>query len=406
MKKIREWWKIICTPIYVGKRLRNNLLALTWVSCFTAVLGLVLVIFDLVKGFYSMLIPSFATLIGGTSCAIIAGVLKKREIAILIPTGFCMIAFTYYALTGAANGTAIYWSFLMPIGMCYFVSVKYGLILSAYYTVFFSVLFYSPLKQYVAQYYDEVVMSRFPMLFGSLAIFTGIAMVQYHRVMLADIEYSDRLSREVEEQTKTITEQTRQLEIRNQETILMLARVIDAKDNYTNGHSFRVSVYSVALARRLGWSAEDQSALQWEALLHDIGKVGVPDHVLNKPGRLTDEEFEVVKSHTTVGGDILQASQELVRAADVARYHHERYDGKGYPSGLAGEEIPAFARAVSIADAYDAMHSDRIYRKGLSPDVIRSELEKGRGTQFDPAYVDVFLSMFDSGELEKLGEVV
>ncbi len=252
MKKIREWWKIICTPIYVGKRLRNNLLALTWVSCVTAVLGLVLVIFDMAKGLYSMLIPSFATLIGGVSCAIVAGVLKKREIAILIPTGLCMIAFTYYALTGAANGTAIYWSFLMPIGLCYFVSVKYGLILSAYYTVFFSVLFYSPLKQFVAQYYDEVVMSRFPMLFGSLAIFTGIAMVQYHRVMLSDIEYSDRLSREVEEQTKTITEQARQLEIRNQETILMLARVIDAKDNYTNGHSFRVSVYSVALARRLG----------------------------------------------------------------------------------------------------------------------------------------------------------
>lgn len=402
MKAIRKLWKDICTPIHVGKRLRTNLIALTLVSCFTALLGTVLIISNLATANYGMLIPSVATLLGGVGCGLLAGVFKKREIAILIPTAFCVVAFTYYAITGAAGGTAVFWSFLMPIGLCYFVSVKYGLIISAYYIVFFSVLFYSPLRQYVAQYYSEMTMDRLPILFASLAIFNAIAMIQYHRMVLADNEYAERLDREVAEQTKMITEQAKRLEIKNQETILMLARVIDAKDSYTNGHSFRVSVYAVALARKLGWTAEEQSALHWEALLHDIGKVGVPDQVLNKPGRLTDDEFHAVRSHAETGAEILKGSPELSGAADVALYHHERYDGKGYPTGISGEQIPAFARVVSIADSYDAMHSDRIYRKGLPKDVIRSELVKGSGSQFDPNYVKAFLELFDSGELDKL----
>ncbi len=402
MKALRKVWKDISTPIYVGKRLKINLLALTIVSCFTALLGAVLIVINLAAARYAALIPSVATFLGGVACALLAGVFKKRELAILVPTAFCAVAFTYYTIMGTADGTAVFWSFLMPIGLCYFVSVKYGLIISAYYIVFYSVLFYTPLRQYVAQYYSEMVMNRIPILFASLAVFNAIAMIQYHRMVLADNEYTERLDREVAEHTKTITEQAKRLEIKNQETTLMLARVIDAKDSYTNGHSFRVSVYAVALARKLGWSAEEQSALHWEALLHDIGKVGVPDLVLNKPGRLTDEEFHAVKSHTEVGAEILQGSPELSGAADVALYHHERYDGKGYPTGLAGKNIPAFARVVSIADSYDAMYSDRIYRKGLPKDVIRSELVKGSGTQFDPDYVKAFLELFDSGELDKL----
>ena len=133
--------------------------------------------------------------------------------------------------------------------------------------------------------------------------------------------------------------------------------------------------------------------LEREALLHDIGKIGVPDAVLNKPGRLTDEEFEVIKSHTTVGRTILEGLDGMEKTAEVAAYHHERFDGRGYPEGRKGKEIPKHARIISIADAYDAMHSDRVYRKALPDDVIREELKKGSGTQFDPDYLPTFLEL-------------
>ena len=126
--------------------------------------------------------------------------------------------------------------------------------------------------------------------------------------------------------------------------------------------------------------------------------------MLNKPGRLSKEEFEIIKQHAPIGGKILEASTTLVNASYVARYHHERYDGTGYPSGLKGEDIPLHARIVSIADAYDAMKSDRIYRKGLSKETIRKELVNGRGTQFDPNLLDTFLTIFDSGEIDEISK--
>lgn len=178
-----------------------------------------------------------------------------------------------------------------------------------------------------------------------------------------------------------------------------LANAIDAKDRYTKGHSFRVAEYSAVIARELGWTKERVDTLRYEALLHDVGKIGIPDSVLNKDGKLTNVEFNVVRSHTTIGADILKDITSLPGAKDVAKCHHERYDGKGYPGCLAGEEIPINARIVGLADAYDAMNSDRVYRKALTPEVIRRELIKGRGMQFDPAFLDVFLQIWDEGRL-------
>lgn len=178
-----------------------------------------------------------------------------------------------------------------------------------------------------------------------------------------------------------------------------LAGTIDAKDKYTNGHSMRVAEYSTMVARELGWNEEEINKIRYEALLHDIGKIGVPDAILNKPSKLTDVEFGLIKSHTVIGSDILKNMVTVPGASPVARSHHERYDGKGYPSGISSEEIPLNARIVCIADAYDAMNTDRIYRKALSPDVIRNELVRGRGTQFDPEILDIFLKLFDENKL-------
>lgn len=205
---------------------------------------------------------------------------------------------------------------------------------------------------------------------------------------------------EVKKQTERSEKRRKDLEVLSVEIIQTLATAIDAKDLYTKGHSTRVAEYSAILAENLGWTPSKIEQLRYKALLHDVGKIGIPDRVLNKNGRLTDEEFEVIKAHTTIGADILSGVSSLSDMYLVAKHHHERFDGKGYPNKLAREEIALEARIVGIADAYDAMSSDRVYRKALPGDIIRKELVDGRGTQFDPELLDVFLRIFDEGKLD------
>lgn len=178
-----------------------------------------------------------------------------------------------------------------------------------------------------------------------------------------------------------------------------LAKTVDAKDRYTSGHSMRVAEVACLIAEELGWNDEQISELRFQGMMHDIGKIGVPDSVLNKPGRLNSIEFELVQSHTTVGSDILKNVTSIPGVEKAARHHHERFDGNGYPDHLKGEEIPINARIIGVADAYDAMNSDRIYRKALPKDVIRKEIVNGRGTQFDPFLVDVFIKLLDEDRL-------
>lgn len=183
-----------------------------------------------------------------------------------------------------------------------------------------------------------------------------------------------------------------------------LADAVDAKDPYTNGHSRRVSQYAVKLAEALGWDKERVNTLRYAALLHDIGKIGVPDSILNSPKRLTEVEYAIIKSHAAMGGDILKNGIVTATAENVARSHHEKYDGSGYPLGLKGEDIPEEGRIVAIADAFDAMSSNRIYRKACDPDHIRRELEEGKGKQFDPKLVDIFIGLWDEGKLDSIME--
>ena len=194
---------------------------------------------------------------------------------------------------------------------------------------------------------------------------------------------------------------SKKVEEMNLQVITALATAIDAKDPYTKGHSTRVSQYSVMIAETLGWSRARIENLRYAALLHDIGKIGVPDSILNKPARLTDVEFDIVKSHTTMGGEILRGRTVAGIAEDVALSHHERYDGNGYPRGLHGKEISEEARIVGIADAFDAMNSSRVYRKACERDYIMGQLTEGRGRQFDPEYVDILIDLWNKGRLEE-----
>ncbi|MBD5520163.1 MAG: response regulator [Lachnospiraceae bacterium] len=203
------------------------------------------------------------------------------------------------------------------------------------------------------------------------------------------------LQSEVEKQTREIVEQRNQVERINEEIILTLAGVIDAKDKYTNGHSNRVAEYARAIAERLGKPAEEINNIYVAGLLHDVGKIGISDNIINKPGKLTDEEYATIKTHPTIGANILSNISAIQDIATGAHWHHERYDGRGYPDGLAGEAIPEMARIIGVADTYDAMTSKRSYRDVLPQNVVREELIKGRGTQFDPIFTDVMLSMMD-----------
>ena len=232
----------------------------------------------------------------------------------------------------------------------------------------------------------------------------SVSMIYYHITTLEQYDYEERLHEEVARLTVAEREKRIQLEKMYEQMVLTLVSAIDAKDKYTNGHSSRVSAYSVALAKKMGWTEEETGILRYEALLHDVGKIAIPDTILNKQGKLSGMEYRVIQSHTISGAEILSNATTLPGAKDVALHHHEYYDGKGYPDHIAGMDISRHARIVSIMDAYDAMNSDRIYRNALPREKIIQEMQQGRGLQFDPVYLDVFMGLLEDGSLEKIAE--
>ena len=194
-----------------------------------------------------------------------------------------------------------------------------------------------------------------------------------------------------------LAEKTKEVELVTLNSIMAIANTLDAKDVYTSGHSNRVAKISVEIARRMGMEEEAVKNLNFMALLHDIGKIGVPDMILNKPQPLTDEEFAVIKKHPAIGGDILKSITTIPNLHYGALYHHERFDGKGYPGGLKGEEIPFEARIIAVADAYDAMASNRAYRQALSNERIMEELQKSKGKQLDSEITEALIKMLTEG---------
>lgn len=208
-------------------------------------------------------------------------------------------------------------------------------------------------------------------------------------------EYNSKLQDEVEKQTVELKEQQGKIKKLFLQTVAALSEAVDAKDRYTSGHSRRVAEYSRLIAARMGKSESEQEEIFQAGLLHDVGKIRVPAEIINKPGRLTDEEYALIKIHPVTGYHILHEVSEDTLIAISAKYHHERYDGKGYPNGLAGEKIPEIARILCVADSYDAMTSNRSYRDALPQEVVRAEIEKGKGTQFDPQIADIMLQMME-----------
>lgn len=220
----------------------------------------------------------------------------------------------------------------------------------------------------------------------------AVAQQRIRRIL--ELSYLQKnLKREVERQTDVAERRRQRVERMALQMVQTLANTIDAKDSYTNGHSTRVAKYSVMLAERMGYSGDKLEQLQYAALLHDIGKIGIPREIINKPSRLTDEEYEIIKTHPAIGGNILREISEIPDIAIGARWHHERYDGKGYPDKLKGDEIPEIARIIGVADAYDAMTSKRSYRDVLPQEVVLGEIEKGKESQFDPRIAELMMEL-------------
>ena len=215
-----------------------------------------------------------------------------------------------------------------------------------------------------------------------LAVLAVIGYNYYSRSRKAD-EYEESERRRVEQ--RVLFEQTAEA----------LARAIDAKDKYTNGHSRRVAEYSRGIARLAGRSEEECEKIYFAALLHDVGKIGISSGIINKEGKLTDEEYAVIKTHPVIGQQILLSIDRMPYMSIGAKHHHERYDGRGYPEQLKGDDIPDIARIIAVADAYDAMTSKRSYRDPIPQQIVREEIVKGTGTQFDPVYAKLMLQLID-----------
>lgn len=222
----------------------------------------------------------------------------------------------------------------------------------------------------------------------------GVGLVLYIIIVI----FCTKAKKNTDASMNQLDETNNELTDLNNMVMQAFAKTIDAKDKYTKGHSVRVARYSRELVKRMGRSLKEQEEIYQIALLHDMGKIRIPDNIINKPGKLTDEEFSMIKLHCVNGYHILKNINAFPDLAVGAKYHHEKYDGTGYPSGLKGENIPECARIIAVADSYDAMTSNRSYRYALPQKIVRDEMEKGKGTQFDPKFADIMLQMIDEDE--------
>lgn len=214
--------------------------------------------------------------------------------------------------------------------------------------------------------------------------------------LAAYIKELDQTKKELNQKNLELKKLFNEMQYGYLQTVMSLANSIEAMDAYTRGHCQRVMEISCEVARVLGLNDEEIEDLRYAAILHDIGKIGVPTNILNKNGSLTREEFEEIKKHPEIAYNILKDVKFLRKALDGILQHHERFDGKGYPNGLKGNEICIFGRIMCVADAFDAMTSDRPYRKGMKVEDAMMELERCKGSQFDPDIVDMFLFLMDS----------
>lgn len=296
---------------------------------------------------------------------------------------------------GANDGFSLLWYLLLPVITLILLGIKFGVPVCVIYGLYITISFWTPLGNIFNYEYGRDYRFFYPVFYWGfcLVVITVDIFYKNYQMRQADDEH------ELEKEVQSAVAGTKVLMINS---VTAISRMLDEKDGYTQQHSKRVAQYSELIAQNMKsrtYTKEEIDIIYRSALLHDIGKIAVPDAVLNKPSRLTDGEYELMKKHTIWGKEILAGLEFLPQADMGAAYHHERFDGKGYPYGIKGDKIPDIVRIISAADSLDAMSSNRCYRRHCDKDYIISEFEKGAGTQFDADVAQVVVELIKEGRI-------
>lgn len=389
---------------------KQSLLLAKVVSLTMALLGLIMTFTTYYEGNYKMVAVSLTYGPLFLISFIVSIITKKADFFLALGYILSFVMEFVFLITGGHEGFGIFWMCIITLFTFFSNQKRVFFIVNSIYLLLVILGFWTPLSRFCYQFSDTMKI-RFPMLYMIEFIFASIikirmSKVEYNRNLLFNnlIELQNNLQQQVEERTKELKQEKNNSEKVLIELTQALATTIDAKDKYTSGHSKRVAEYSKMLAEALGKDIKTQQEIYLFALLHDIGKIGIPDGIINKRDKLTEEEYAEIKKHPQIGYEILKSITTLPNLKIGVRWHHERMDGKGYPDGLKGDDIPEFARIISVADAYDAMTSNRSYRNSLPQDVVRAEIKKQIGTQFAPEVAEKMLEIIDNDKEFKLRE--
>ena len=381
---------------------KMTLLLAKVVSATMFVLGIIMAITTHIEGNHEMVIVSLTYGPLFFISFIITLITKKPHFFLVLGYIMSFAMELVFLRTGGQEGFGIFWMCIITLFTFFSNQKRVFFIVNSIYILLVILGFWTPLSHFCYQF-SNTMRVRFPLLYMIEFIFAIIikirlSKVESNRNLLFDnlMDLQDNLHQQVEERTKELEKEKNNSEKLLIELTQALATTIDAKDKYTSGHSRRVAEYSKMLAASLGKDEKEQQEIYLFALLHDIGKIGVPDWIINKQDKLTAEEYAEIKKHPQIGYEILKNISILPNLKNGVRWHHERIDGKGYPDGLSGDAIPEYAKIISVADAYDAMTSNRSYRDSLSQALVREEIEKQKGSQFDSLVADKMLEIIDA----------
>lgn len=395
---IRELREMIKKVYRYEKTMQVDTQTLQMVLCvFSAVLFL-LNIRNIMLGKTTVSVMVFAVACLGVAASVVVRHIHNIHRFCWVVVVLFLVPAAPILIFGANDGFALLWYLLLPVVTLFIFGMSVGVPICTAFGIAVTVVFWTPVSQHLQYAYMRDYRTFYPFFYWGFCLLVLIVEIFYRSYQMQQAENEERLEKEV---LRAVAD-TKRLMV---DSVTAISRMLDQKDTYTQEHSKRVAEYSRLIAEQMpesGFSEEDIDLIYRSALLHDIGKIAVPDEVLNKPERLNDEEYEIMKKHTVWGKQILSEMSFLAKADLGASYHHERYDGRGYPYGLEGEQLPVIARIISAADALDAMNSNRCYRRHCDRAYILSELEKGAGTQFDPRVAGIVTELIREGRIEIL----
>ncbi len=368
-----------------------------------ATFGIVMLLIDMENLRQGEWLIGIATFVVAVICVLAALLLRRFEqVRTLCKITSIVLLFLSIPILflGANAGFSLLWYFLIPLITLILLGIPFGAPICIGFGCAVMLMFWTPLRHYLLYSYRHDYYLFYPIFYWTFCLIVVIMDIFYKEYRIKQSENEKNLQAEVD---KALL-QTKNMLVGS---VAAIGRMIDEKDSYTRRHSQRVAEYARLIASHLPnqtFSEEEMLLLYHCGMLHDIGKIAIPDHILNKPDPLTDQEYEIMKTHTLWGEEILSELEFLQQADLAATHHHERYDGKGYPQGLKADELPLSVHIICAADALDAMNSDRCYRKRCTKQYIIREFEKGAGKQFEPQVAATVVQLVKSGKIQTIGE--